>query len=61
LRLAIKRIIFIFIHSYLDDPSEVFPVDIIVGLEEHLPKATLAHWVVFSVEFVKAVESVSIL
>lgn len=48
-------------HAYLDNPSEVFPVHVVVSLEEHLAQPALADRVVLGVEFVKAVERVAVL
>lgn len=45
---------------YLDNPGEVFAVEIIIRLEEHLAQPALTNGVVLGVELVKAVESVSI-
>lgn len=46
---------------HLDDVPEVFALDVVVGLDEDLPQDGLADGIVFGVEFVKAVESVSVL
>lgn len=46
---------------YLDDVSEVFPVDVVVGLDEDLSEDGLSDGVVFGVEFVEAVEGVPVL
>ncbi len=46
---------------YLDDVSEVFPVDVVVGLDVDLSEDGLSDGVVFGVEFVEAVEGVPVL
>lgn len=46
---------------YLDDMSEVFPVDVIVSFDEDLSQDGFSDGVVFGVELVEAVERVSVL
>lgn len=47
--------------DHLDDPREVLPVHVVVGLEEHLPQPALADRVVFRVKLVEAVEGIPVL
>ena len=46
---------------YLDDVGKVFPLDVVVSLDEDLPQDGLSDGVVFSIELVEAVERVSVL
>lgn len=46
---------------YLDDVSEVFPVDVIVSFDEDLSQDGFSDGVVFGVELVEAMERVSVL
>lgn len=46
---------------YLDDVCKVFPLNVVVGLDEDLPEDGLADGVVLGVELVEAVESVAVL
>ena len=46
---------------HLDDVGKVFPLDVVVRLDEDLPQDRLSDGVVLGVELVKAVERVSVL
>lgn len=45
---------------FLDYPSEILPVQIIVSLQEDFPKSALSDGIVLGVELVEAVKSVSV-
>ena len=47
--------------SNLDDFSKVTSADVVVRLHENFSEATLTHWIVLGVEFVKSVKSVTVL
>lgn len=47
--------------QYLDDVCKVFPLNVVVGLDEDLSEDGLADGVVLGVELVEAVESVAVL
>lgn len=47
--------------TYLDNVSKILPLDMVVCFDEDLPEDGLSDGVVFGVEFVKAMESVTVL
>lgn len=47
--------------SHLDDVGKVFPLDMVVSLDEDLPQDGLTDGVVLGVELIKAVECVPVL
>lgn len=47
--------------EHLNDVSEVFPFDVVVGFDENLSQDGLANRIILSVELVKAVKSVAVL
>jgi hypothetical protein len=49
------------IHTHINDPCKVFPVHVVISLEEHLSEPALADRVVFRVELVETMERVAVL
>lgn len=45
----------------LNNRSEVSPIHVVISFEEHFPESAFTYRVVLRVEFVKTMESVSIL
>lgn len=46
---------------YLDNFGKIFSIEVIIGFEKHFTQSRLADWVVFGIELIETMESVSIL
>lgn len=49
------------ISRHLDDVAKVFPLDVVVSFDEDLSQDGLTDGIVFGIELIKAMESVSVL